>query len=224
MTGSEAVTESHRRFGLIDSTKPTWTLDYGIELDDLGSAADRPGRADATPLRCGVVGAVMPHKGVHLAVQALARIDASDARLDIWGSTSADPEYVASLRATAPAHIRFRGPFDNESKREILSGLDLLLVPSIGLESFGLTAREALYCGAVVVAARRGGLADLPEGRGVVFFEPESTESLEEQIRHLVTDPERLSRLRAARRPVKGMVEHVEEVERIYSDLLGAAE
>ena len=104
----------------------------------------------------------------------------------------------------------------------MLGGLDALIVPSLGLESFGLAAHEAMAAGTPVLAARRGALAELPlETLDCgAFFDPEKSEELRSWIERLIAKPEILDGWRARLPGVTGMDEHAEAIERVYERLL----
>ena len=127
------------------------------------------------------------------------------ATLEVWGDPSASRLYTAGLAALASPAVRLAGRFDEERRSEIFAGLDVLIVPSLGLESFGLVAREALAEGVPVLAARRGALAELFEGEAEpcgALFDPEDPEELrgvDRAARRAPGDRRRLGREPAAR-------------------------
>jgi GT2 family glycosyltransferase/glycosyltransferase involved in cell wall biosynthesis len=202
-------------------------IPYGIETAGLDRiAASRTVRPPGTPLRCGFIGSLMPHKGAHVAVAAFAGISPAAATLDVWGDPSADPPYAATLAASAGPGVRFRGRFAEGGLGEVLAGLDLLLVPSLGLESFGLVAREALQAGVPVVASRRGALAELFDGRpgrpSGALVEPDDPAAVRSWVERLVAEPGLLATWRDTPRQ-KSMDEHAEEIEAVYLEVLAAA-
>ena len=183
------------------------------------AAARRPAR----PLRFGVIGSILPHKGIHLAVAAFRGVDPARATLQVWGDSAVSPAYTAELAALASPAVRFEGRFAEERRGEVFAGLDVLIVPSLGLESFGLVAREALAEGVPVLASRRGALAELFDGGG--------RRPLRRPVRS--RGPGRssrgwIARLAGGRRSpppgrrvpaaeIKEMDEHAEEIEAVYA-------
>ncbi len=216
VAGSRFVAETWRDWGLLRSGDAVHVLPYGVPRP----SAARPARAAARPPRRGFVGALMRHKGVHVALAAFRPIAPEEATLDVWGSEVADPGYARELRAAAAPGVAFHGPFDEDQKDARLAGLDLLVVPSVGLESFGLAAREALARGVPVLCSRRGALTELVGTGGVLGFAPGDADDLRAQILSLSRDPGRLDGLRAAIAPVKSVDEHAREIERVYDDVL----
>jgi O-antigen biosynthesis protein len=218
IAGSRYVVDSHRALGVLRPTDEVHVLPYGVEL---GRPAERPPRAPGAPLRFGVIGSLLPHKGAHVAAAAFAGVDPSRATLTVWGDTAVDPAYAAELRGLAPVDLR--PPFAEADKPAVLAGLDVLVVPSLGLESFGIAAREALHHGVPVVASDRGALGELWEGGepAGATFDPADPGALRAWVDRLVADHAILARWQAALPAVKTMADHAEEIERVYEEVLG---
>ncbi len=201
---------------------------YGVALADAPRPERDPARDLGTlrsPLRFGFLGSILPHKGLHVAAQAFAGLDPDRVRLEIHGDPAVDPpsaEEVRRIGGAALAPFEWRGRFAEEEKAAVLSGLDALIVPSIGLESFGLAAREAMAAGTPVLAARRGALAELPlEALDCgAFFDPDHPQELRTWIERLLAEPEILDGWRSRLPEVTGMDEHAEAIEAIYERIL----
>jgi GT2 family glycosyltransferase/glycosyltransferase involved in cell wall biosynthesis len=166
--GSRFIRDSYLELGLLRPGDAAHVLQYGVELTP---RLPRPPRRPGAPLHCGVIGSILPHKGIHVAAAAFAGIDPGQARLTVWGDPAIDPAYTRELvalgaalgsprAADAPA-VTLAGRFEEERKAAIFATLDLLLIPSLGLESFGLVAREAMHHGVPVLASRRGALCEI---------------------------------------------------------------
>jgi glycosyltransferase involved in cell wall biosynthesis len=148
-------------------------------------------------------------------------VDPEAATLDVWGDTSALPSYVAELHAEASAAVRFRGVFPESEKREVFGDMDVLLAPSLGLESFGLAAREAMACGVPVVASRRGALADaFQAGAQGALVEAGDVEGLRAWIERLAANPATITEWSRRLPAVKGMDENAVEIEEVYRRVL----
>lgn len=219
VAGSQAVVDSHRRLGVLRPGDEVRVIPYGVELAPVAPRRQRPLGA---PLRFGVIGSLLPHKGAHVAAAAFAGVDPGRAALTIWGDARLDPEYVAEVQKLGPVSIR--PPFPEAMKPAVLGELDVLVIPSLGLESFGLAAREALHHGVPVLASERGALVELWEGSDAAgaTFDPEEPVTLRAWIDRLLADPAVLAGWQAALPAVKGMGEHAEEIEAVYGEALAA--
>jgi glycosyltransferase involved in cell wall biosynthesis len=218
--GSHAIHRSYLELGYLRPDDPVHVLPYGIERP----ASSPSPRAPGAPLRFGVLGSILPHKGIHLAVAAFRGVDPARATLTVWGDFSISPAYTAELAALASPAVRFAERFGEERRGEILAGIDVLIVPSLGLESFGLVAREALAEGIPVLASRRGALRELfdpadgpPCG---ALFDPEAPEELRGWIERLIGRPEIAAAWAASPPRIKEMDEHAEEIEAVYETIL----
>lgn len=234
--GSRFILESYRALGLLPSDTPVHLVPYGVETDGLAPRSEPrpPGR----PLACGFIGSILPHKGLHVAVAAFRAIDPGTATLTAWGDPGASPAYTAEVVGGGlPPNVVLAGRFPEAEKRRLLGGLDLLIVPSLGLESFGLVAREAMAAGVPVLASRLGALPEMFEGRqpheeggalavpredAGAFFPPGDAAELARWIARLAADPALLDRWRRSLPPVHGMDAHAEEIEEVYAAVLAA--
>jgi glycosyltransferase involved in cell wall biosynthesis len=215
VAGSEAIRDDYVRAGMIDATKPFHVIPYGVSVPSTA----RP-HAAARPIRFGYVGSIAPHKGVHVAVEAMRGLDG--ASLHIWGDAAAFSDYAADLaRRGNGASIVFEGRFREEEKPQVFASMDVLLVPSIGLESFGLAAREAMTCGVPVIASAGGALSEMfAPGDGGEFFPAGDAEALRAILRRVIEEPEIIDRWSARIRPPKRAEEHAAEIERVYEAVL----
>lgn len=218
--GSRFIHQSYLDLGYLRPEDKAFVIPYGI---DLPPRSERPSRQPGGPLRFGIIGSILPHKGIHIAAAAFAGIDPARATLMVWGDPEIDPVYTREIEALKGAGaVDLRGRFEEEKKPEIFAEIDALIIPSLGLESFGLVAREAMHHGVPVLASDRGALPEIFEGTEDygALFNPEDPASLRAWIERLIADPEQLDRWAAALPPVKGMDQHAEEIEEVYEKVL----
>jgi phosphatidylinositol alpha-mannosyltransferase len=139
-------------------------------------------------------------KGLPVLLRAWPRLRGSGIRLRVLG---ADPLAVRLLLARlrmSEEGIDLLGYVSDEALTQELAEAKLLVAPSLGNESFGMTITRAFACAAPVVAS------DIPGYREVVTEEtgtlvaPDDPEALAGAIRTLLEDePARVERGRAAR-------------------------
>jgi glycosyltransferase involved in cell wall biosynthesis len=212
--GSRFVLDSYRALGWLEEGQ---VVPYGIEPPEPAA----PRGPVAGPVRFATLGSVMPHKGVHVAVAAFRDVAPEAATLDVWGDERIRPDYAAELRGLASAAVRFRGPFEEGGRPEVFASMDVLIAPSLGLESFGLAVREAQARGVPVVASRRGALAEaVVPGVDGELFEPGDVAGLASLVARLARRPQTVDEWRRALPAVKRMDEHAREIDAVYAAVL----
>jgi glycosyltransferase involved in cell wall biosynthesis len=174
----------------------------------------------------GFIGTLYEHKGVHLLVKAVRQLPA-DVPLEvrIYGSTEDYPDYCATLRELADGdpRIEFRGTFPNGRIGEILSALDVLVVPSIWYENTPLVIYSAQACGCPVIASNLGGLSEAVEDDvNGLLFEAGDVGQLARAIGRLARDKTLLRRLAQAAKPPKPIAVYAGELENLYGEILAA--
>ena len=162
------------------------------------------------------VGRVHPEKGVHVLVEAFARLGRGefvDWKLIIVGSTDSKDggggeDYLRQLKQSAAVlrdRIVFHGPiFDAAVLEEEFRAARIFAYPSLAArgETFGLAPLEAMAHGCAVVVSNLGCLRDfiLPDETGFGFEQdaPDPADSLVVAFRDALSDPIRLERIARA--------------------------
>jgi glycosyltransferase involved in cell wall biosynthesis len=182
-------------------------------LPPCAPAGERSGR----PLRLVYVGAVIPPKGVHVAVTAMDGLDPA-AELRICGDLAADPEYVGSLRRLARhPGIVFAGPVNRDQLAGVLGAADLLVMPSVWHEAYSLVVDEAFSAGLPVAVSAGSAAAErvTHEVNGLVFPAGDSA-ALHGLLRRLIDEPDLLPRLRLGVVKPQGIEAHLDRIEALY--------
>jgi phosphatidylinositol alpha-mannosyltransferase len=172
---------------------PFEVIPNGVEIPD---GVDPQGRAD----RIVFAGRHDPRKGLPVLLRAWPSLRNGGRRLRVLG---ADPLAVRLLLARlrlSEEGIDLLGYVDDEALTEELAAAKLLVAPSLGNESFGMTITRAFACATPVVAS------DIPGYREVLTEEtgslvaPNDPAALAAAITALLADePRRAGRGRAAR-------------------------
>lgn len=119
----------------------------------------------AFPLRLAFFGRLDPTKGIHIVVAALRANRDLPVVLDIFGIAQgpSGEVYRAHLARSAAgdARIRFHAPLESSTVVERMRHYDLVLVPSLCLETGPLVVYEAQAAGVPVLGSRLGGIAEL---------------------------------------------------------------
>src|SRR5580704_6808981 len=132
----------------------------------------------------------------------------------------------ARLSPQAAERVHFVGSVSLEELIRLYSQADLLVLPSIWRESYGLPVAESMASGVPVLASDCGGVPELvDEGVTGLLVPRLSVDALTSAMRELLSDPVRLrvmgqaSRLRAER--LLTWDRSAQRLERVYLDLVG---
>ena len=137
-------------------------------------------------------GAIVPHKGLDLLLEAFLKIkiDLKDIQLDIFGSASmwGLEEYI-NLNQNIPG-VNYFGKVDQRRIAEGFKRAGICVIPSRWFDSFPLTSIEAQACGTPILAFDVGGIGEsiVPEKSGFLIKEV-SVSSIEEKLRFLFQNP-----------------------------------
>lgn len=175
------------------------------------------------------LGSLLPHKGLDVLVEAANLLADAPVDLHIYGRTegsAATEAYVAGLRARLRnPRLTFEGPYVPRDLGRVLSGADVVVVPSILYENCPMAILEALYAGRPVVASNAGGMAELVrDGVNGLTFRLGDGADLAARLRTLAHDRQMLLALQRGITPPQAMDAVAARVEQLYSDLLARAE
>ncbi|MCC6670255.1 MAG: glycosyltransferase [Planctomycetes bacterium] len=200
-------------------------VENGVDVAALAGIAP-PTRAAGAPLRVGYLGSVIPSKGLAVLIEALHALPSGRAELHVHGNAFPYFEDATYLERALAAMKRrdamtYHGAYAAADLPGILAGLDVVAVPALWNEVFGLTAREAMAAGRAVVASRVGGLQDaLEDGRQGLLVPPGDAQALAAALHRLALDPELVARLgRAGRTRVRSLQAMTDELATLYAGL-----
>jgi glycogen synthase len=141
------------------------------------------------------VGRLVSDKGARLLLDAM-KLLAAKPRLTIAGD---GPERAALEKQAADLQLQSQVDFVGQQQGEQLASLlrqhQVLVVPSLWQEPFGIVALEGIACGCVVVGSAGGGLAEAIGPCGVTFPNGDAA-ALARTIARLLADPDERARLR----------------------------
>jgi UDP-glucose:(glucosyl)LPS alpha-1,2-glucosyltransferase len=150
-------------------------------------------------------GRVVADKGADTFVAACARAlpqlpgwRAEMIGADRFGPDSPETPFLRALRPKAQeAGVVMAGYRPHAEVLAAMSRAAIVVVPSRWAEPFGLTALEALACGAALLCSARGGLPEV-YGHAGQRIEPENPNTIADAITALACDPARRAALGAA--------------------------
>jgi glycosyltransferase involved in cell wall biosynthesis len=119
---------------------------------------------------------------------------------DGMGANVRETAYVRQIRAQAKAAgVAMLGYRDHPGVLQAMTRAAIVIVPSRWNEPFGLTALEAIACGAPLIVSPRGGLPEVA-GDAAVYANPDRPEEIAAAILALADDPARRETLSVAGR------------------------
>ncbi len=172
--------------------------------------------------RVGYVGSIAEHKGIHVLIEAMNRIRDPRITCQIWGDLSSFAEYTDRLRgAIQNPRIALMGPYTPERSAEVLSRLDLLVIPSLWYENAPLTIREAALAGLPVLASDLGALPEnIIPGKTGALFPVGDAAALATSIERFASDPTFTRDFDPRQFPVKSIQGDARDMESRYFTLL----
>ena len=174
------------------------------------------------PLRVGFVGRCDPVKGLDILVDAVRAVP-HDAGLElhIWAIARSTTELTYRDAMVGRARGDTRVTFHDETTDHaaIYGALDVLVVPSVWLETGPLVVLEAQAAGLPVVGSNLGGIAErVKDGEDGILVAPGDRTALAEVLTRLAVDRERVERLRPKRLP-RSVGDVVDDTLKTYASL-----
>ena len=189
--------------------------DYGFPLPDKVEPLT-PGK----PLKVGFIGSLVPHKGVHVLIEAINQLEGK-AHLTIYGATNSNPKYFTCLKSMNLEHVTMAGVSDPQHPYPAISEQDVIVVPSLWEENSPLVIHEAQAVGRPVVAFAVGGIPELiRDGVDGILVPPDDVTALADVLNNLAVHPERLVEISQNAKPPKSIEYHAKEIEDLYLSVL----
>jgi glycosyltransferase involved in cell wall biosynthesis len=177
------------------------------------------------PLKILFTGNVIPRKGLHTLIHALARLPRQSWKLTVAGSLFADARYAERIkrlisREGLEDRIKLLDTVPQENLVGLLKSHHCLAVPSF-YEGFGIVYLEAMGFGQPVIASTAGAVPEVvQDGREGFLISPGDTTALAGYISRLINDRDLLLNMSLAAR--KRYLEHptwAESAEHVYDFL-----
>ncbi len=160
----------------------------------------------------GFMGRIIPSKGIRVLIDAFKSIDA---QLSIYGEVGNQKRFLQR------PNIQFRGAYDNNQVNQVLTEIDVLIVPSIWLENSPLVIQEAFLAGIPVITSNIGGMAELvTDGVNGFLFEAGDADSLLRCIHKIIDNPILLNELTVSSQDVRSIEEDAMFVHNVYQRVL----
>jgi len=173
----------------------------------------------------GFIGQITPIKGLHILINAFKTEPfPKQSHLLVYGSFERNSPYqdqIKELIEDDAANISMRGSFPHDQLDEVLSEIDILIVPSVWHENNPRVIQEAFAARTPVIASNVGGISEYVhhEVNGLLF-ERNDPVDLARQMARVVNESDLLWKLQKGIKPVKTIEVEVEELMSIYEELI----
>ncbi len=184
------------------ATKRLLAADFGVDAARITIAvpgvdpAPRAtgGPADG-PLRLLAVGSIVPRKGYHVLVEALASLRDRNWHLTIVGAPDRAPETMRALTGQIAAagledRILLAGAVDDTTLAAAYDRADLFVMPSL-FEGYGMVLTEALARGLPIVCTTGGAAAETAPDTAALKVPPGDADALAKALASLIDAPAR---------------------------------
>jgi glycosyltransferase involved in cell wall biosynthesis len=193
-------------------------IENGIRYDT-GEVLEKTASAH---LRFGLVG-VTPHKGAHVAIQAMHKLPYDAAELHVYGQVADDRDLARLQDMAKGANVHFLGSYPQNEMYRVFSEMDALIVPSVWYENCPTVIREAFATGTPVITSGIGGMAEaVRDGIDGFHFQVGNSDDLANKLKQLVETPQLLDEFRKnIQLPLQAEVVS-EQIEAIYHRLINS--
>lgn len=158
--------------------------------------AEALGLDEAFVLWVGSLRARDPRKGLDTLLEAMERVGSGGPRLALVGALGPEADRLAADAWRRHVSLVLCGPLDDADLASLYRQAAVVALPST-YEGFGLTALEAMACGAPLVATAVGNLPQLTLDVAVLVPSGDPA-ALAAAIESVVTEPVRAARMRHA--------------------------
>lgn len=143
-------------------------------------------------------GKIEQRKGLHLLIEALNNIKYNNIVLNIYGE--GDKNYKKSLKILKKKknyNLNFYKPISDITK--VLENTDILILPSIQFESFGMVLIEAMRQKVPVICSNSGGMTEIIKNKkNGLIFKNNNSDDLKKKLLFLIkskTERKKLGRI-----------------------------
>lgn len=170
----------------------------------------------------GYFGGGKKHKGAHILLEAFRKIKSTNVNLKLYGNFP-NTEYARNLRRIAKGdeRIDFMGNYERTELINVLSGIDILVMPSIWYEAYGLSVLEAFANKVPVIATDIGGIPEIVrDGHNGLLFKRGDVLDLKQKMERVINEPGLIQKFKENIPRVRSVNEECDELLEIYRELL----
>ncbi len=166
----------------------------------------------------GYTGRIIPSKGIRILIDAFHAVKNPNVKLKLFGGTGSA---LSFLKPKNDDRVTFYGEYHTDNINDVLSKIDVLVVPSLWYEVSPLVIQEAFLAGKPVITSELGGMKELVED-GINGFKipPGDLKALQKLIQNIANNPTILNDLTVDPTVTLPISNHTEKIMEIYRGLL----
>ena len=198
---------------------------YGVDSGRFGGRRKVWGAGLAEQVQFGFVGSIVEHKGLHVLIDAIRKVEGDNWHLHVHGSQETHVEYSKQIEEAADGdpRITFHGRFEPSELGSVLENLDVVVVPSLWYENTPFSVLEAQMIGLPVLASRLGGISEsIVHGRNGFLFKAGSQRALTAAIQKILQNPQGLPEM-DLKDDIRTLAANLDDFEALYSEQLSVA-
>jgi glycosyltransferase involved in cell wall biosynthesis len=185
-----SLTEWYKKILLINGVakNKVIVIPQGLAATNVVKKNNEPAKL---PIKIIFIGRIQSQKGVDILIDAVKGFNANEIMLDIYGK-SEDTDYYRECIESAKVNssINFKGTIERTEVLNVLTGYDILCLPSTFSEMSPLVIQEAFAAGIPVLASNVYGNAEqIHHGINGWLFSFKDKNSLQKQIAELTKQP-----------------------------------
>jgi glycosyltransferase involved in cell wall biosynthesis len=178
-------------------------------------------------LRFAYVGRIDRLKGLHLVLEAMTLLPPGSCELHIFGGaqTPWDEKYFANCLNVYRERLKVQahGMLAHGEISKAYENVDVVIIPSILPEAFGLVIAEAFSAGRPVIISNAGALPEMVvDGADGFVVKRNDPEKLAEAMQKFIENPNLVLKMSNQIQPVKPIQQYVDEIEKIYQQLISS--
>ena len=218
ITPTKALARQYRRW--VPCMKKSTLLGFGIDP----ALFRRFNRTRGEKIRFGFIGQMLPHKGLHVLVDAAKRLPPEKCAFVVFGGTHlpGSTEYVADFEDDLKReNIFWRGTFPFEKIADAFAQFDVLVVPSLWYENSPLVVLYAKRSQTPMIVSDFGGLTEfVREGVSGLVVPPGDAGALAGAMQRFIDDPDLCEHMSEGTTAPMSIDEHARTMLDIYRELL----
>ena len=193
-------------------------LSHGVDTANLKTVV----KTSSNCIRFGYIGRAFERKGLHILIDAFEKLKIKDAELQIYCSTlNLLIDYQKSIfeKTRNNPKIKIFGRFKNTS--DPYHDIDVLVIPSIAYEGYGLVVQEAFACKTPVIASDIGALNEFVKHMvNGLLFQVGNINDLYKKMLFIIQNPQILKYFKSNIPDVKSIEQNTKEIEKLFEETL----